>query len=198
MTIDINDLINSIKESLSRIEYIDPDNMPDIPLYMDQVTHFMESLLGPTKRSKDDKILTKTMINNYTKNKLLPPPEKKKYSKDHLLTLIFIYYFKSVLSLEDIKQLLCRINDRYNQDSTPSLEEIFSTVFSMEEHQVEQIINSVTDSYDISRKVIGDLDHISQKEREFLEKYAFISLLNFDIFVKKLLIEKIIDSLPNA
>ena len=84
MTIDTNDLLNSILQSLERIDYIHPEEIPNIDLYMDQVTTFMETQLRSTKRYEQDKILTKTMINNYAKNHLLPPPVKKKYSKEHL------------------------------------------------------------------------------------------------------------------
>ena len=55
---------------------------------------------------EDDKTLTKTMINNYTKNKILPPPEKKKYSKEHIIMLISIYYLKNIASISDIRKLL--------------------------------------------------------------------------------------------
>ena len=99
MTIDMNDLLNSILKSLSNIDYIRPEEIPNIDLYMDQVTTFMDKQLASTKRYEDDKILTKTMINNYTKNHLLPPPVKKKYSREHVLILIFIYYFKNILSI---------------------------------------------------------------------------------------------------
>ena len=85
MTIDTNDILNSILESLSRIDYIHPEDIPNIDLYMDQVTTFMDTQLSSTKRYADDKILTKTMINNYAKNNLLPPPVKKKYSKEQIL-----------------------------------------------------------------------------------------------------------------
>ena len=99
MTINTNDMLNSILESISRIDYIHPGDIPNIDLYMDQVTTFMDAQLKSTKRYKDDKILTKTMINNYAKNNLLPPPVKKKYTKEHVLVLIFIYYFKNILAI---------------------------------------------------------------------------------------------------
>ena len=72
-----------IKEWL-RQDYITPEDVPSIELYMDQVTTFMDKQLENTKRFDSDKTLTKTMINNYTKNNLLPPPVKKKYSKEHM------------------------------------------------------------------------------------------------------------------
>ena len=90
----IMDIISKLRD----IDYINPEDIPNIDLYMDQVTTFMDARLASCKRSDDDKILTKTMINNYTKNNLLPPPEKKKYSKEHMFLLIFLYYFKNVLS----------------------------------------------------------------------------------------------------
>ena len=64
MTIDTKDMLNSILESISRISYIKPEEIPEIDLYMDQVTTFMESHLSSSKRQERDKILTKTMINN--------------------------------------------------------------------------------------------------------------------------------------
>ena len=92
MTINTEDLLNSIMESLDRVEYIKAEDIPNIDLYMDQVTTFMDSKLKASLRHpNEDKILTKTMINNYAKNDLLPPPIKKKYSKEHVLLLIFIY-----------------------------------------------------------------------------------------------------------
>ena len=106
MTISTEDLLNSIMESFDRIDYIKTADIPNIDLYMDQVTTFMDHRLKSTTRQETDKILTKTMINNYAKNDLLPPPVKKKYSKDHLLVLIFIYYFKGFLSISDIQELL--------------------------------------------------------------------------------------------
>ena len=112
MTIDTNDILNSILESLSRIDYIHPEDIPNIDLYMDQVTTFMDTQLSSTKRYADDKILTKTMINNYAKNNLLPPPVKKKYSKDHLLLLYFyLLILKVFLSIKDIETLLKPMTD---------------------------------------------------------------------------------------
>ena len=72
MTLETEDLLQSILDSLDRIDYIRPDDIPDIELYMDQVTTFMDSRLKNAARNPEvDKILTKTMINNYAKNDLL-------------------------------------------------------------------------------------------------------------------------------
>lgn len=83
---------------LDKLSYVKLEKIPELDLYMDQVTSFMEEQLKDTKRNQEDKVLTKTMINNYAKNRLLPPPVKKKYSKEHMLLLLFIYYYKNLLS----------------------------------------------------------------------------------------------------
>ena len=56
MTIDTKDMLNSILSSISRIDYVRPDDIPNIDLYMDQVTTLMEEGLSSTKRYDEDKI----------------------------------------------------------------------------------------------------------------------------------------------
>ena len=116
MKLDKDDILKSILEHISDLDYIKTADIPNIELYMDQVTTFMDSQMASSKRYPDDKVLTKTMINNYAKNHLLPSPNKKKYSKEHVLMLIFIYYFKSFLSISDIQALLTPLADRYFQE----------------------------------------------------------------------------------
>ena len=195
MTIDGDNLIDSILESFSRIDYIKPADIPNIDLYMDQVTTFMESKLRQSTRNpQDDKILTKTMINNYTKNDLLPPPVKKKYSKEHVLLLIFIYYFKGVLSINDIQSLLQPLTTTYFKNGMElSLEDIYNEVFSLEAAEVEKLREDVRRQY---AKSFETFSEAREEEKEFLQKFSFICMLSFDVYVKKLLIEKLIDELP--
>ena len=103
---DVKEFLSELLKQLKSIDYIKPEDIPNIDLYMDQVTTFMDEQLAASKRYESDKILTKTMINNYAKNNLLPSPDKKKYSKEHVLTLLFIYYFKNILSINDIRSIL--------------------------------------------------------------------------------------------
>ena len=137
MTIDTSDLLNSILGSLSRIDYIKPEEVPNIPLYMDQVTTFMDAQLASSKRYPEDKILTKTMINNYAKNDLLPPPLKKKYSKPvskpkkgiycevhffetHRCTeLFFLYYYRyTARAYNNQQELLLALNKQCGYEKT--------------------------------------------------------------------------------
>lgn len=191
MKIDTQDMISSILDSISRIDYIKPEEIPGIDLYMDQVTTFMEKNLKSSKRYESDKILTKTMINNYAKNNLLPPPLKKKYSKEHVLLLIFIYYFKGILSFNDIQTLLNPITEKYFQsDSSYQLEDIYREVFRLEKDQVEKLKEDLTKEYNLSCSTFSDAPEEDQK---MLHHFAFICLLSFDVYFKKQLIEKLID-----
>ncbi len=192
MKIDTQDMISSILESISRIDYIKPEEIPGIDLYMDQVTTFMEKKLQSSKRYETDKILTKTMINNYAKNDLLPPPLKKKYSKEHVLLLIFIYYFKGILSFNDIQSLLNPITEKYFQaQDSFSLEDVYREVFRLEKTQVEKLKDDLVDKYNTSSSTFCSAP---EESREMLQRFAFICLLSFDVYVKKQLIEKLIDS----
>lgn len=125
-----------IEEVFSRYtdgSYIKASMLPDLDLYVDQITTFLTRHLSKTTRFEDDKIMTKTMINNYTKNHLLPPPDRKKYSRDHILLMIFIYYFKNFLPISDIQTILGPLTDKYfHKDTELNLESIYTTLFSKE------------------------------------------------------------------
>lgn len=194
MTIDTNDLLNSILESLSRIDYVKSIDIPNIDLYMDQVTTFMDKQMASSKRYEDDKVLTKTMINNYAKNNLLPSPEKKKYTKEHLLVLTFIYYFKSFLSIKDIEMLLRPVTDRYfHTDSKLNLTHIYDEVCSFEKDRIDTLKEELKAMYASSSEIFSEEN---EQDREFLQLFSFICTLSFDVYVKKQIIEKLIDSLP--
>ncbi len=194
MTIDNKDLLNSILTSLDRISHISPDDIPNIDLYMDQVTTFMDSRLRSAARNPgEDKILTKTMINNYAKNDLLPPPVKKKYSKEHVLLLIFIYYYKGILSISDIQTLLKPVTEKFFQsDRDFDLEDIYLEVFSMEEKQIQALKEDVVRKFRVAQ---GTFQEAPEEDADFLRRFAFICTLSFDVYVKKLMIEKMIDDL---
>jgi hypothetical protein len=197
MTIDKDDLLNSIMESLGRITYIKVEDIPNIDLYMDQVTTFMESRLKNTARNpEEDKILTKTMINNYAKNDLLPPPVKKKYSREHVLMLIFIYYYKGILSINDIQTVLKPVSEKYfHAQEGISLSDIYEEVFSLEKTQVDILKKDILDKFETSRTTFRDAP---EEEQELLQLFSFIGLLSFDVYIKKLLIEKMVDAFGSA
>ena len=152
---------------------------------------FIDGQLAGSKRHEDDKLLTKTMINNYTKNDLLPPPVKKKYSKEHLLTLIFIYYLKNILSISDIHTVLAPITEKYfgNKEGR-NLEDIYSVIFQMEKEESTKILKEYSKKYNIAKNTLTDFP---EEDQEMLQTFSYICLLSFDIYMKKQLIEKLVD-----
>ena len=194
MAKDIHEFLREVLEKLQSIDYVKPESLPNIDLYMDQVTTFMDTQLASTKRHEDDKILTKTMINNYAKNNLLPPPKKKKYSKDHVLALLFIYYFKSILSISDIQSILNPITEKYfGSEADLSLQDVYNEVFGLEHEEVQHILKDLAKKYKTSVKTF---EGGSGKDAELLHQFTFICMLCFDVYIKKMIIEQTIDQLP--
>ena len=190
---DMKRTIVDLLEKLKTISYVKPEVIPNIELYMDQVTSFIEGQLADSKRRTNDKLLTKTMINNYTKNDLLPPPVKKKYSKEHVLSLIFIYYFKNILSINDIRTILGPITDKYfgNKDGF-NMEDVYNEVFRLEAEESMKVLKDFSKKYGTAKKAFADFP---EEDRQYLQNFAYICLLSYDVYTKKMLIEKIIDDI---
>lgn len=182
---------------LDTISYVKPDKIPYIDIYMDQVTGIMDEHLKRVKRHEDDKILTKTMINNYTKAKILPPPEKKKYSREHMFLLLFIYYYKGILSLEDLKTILEDVRTRYFKNDDISVEDIYKEVFSMEACQMEVLKKDISQKFEQAQETFGNIkkEAIDEDSLERLRLFSFACELGFDIYLKQLLLENICDRL---
>lgn len=183
--------LNLILKQFSELDYVHPEDIPNIDLYVDQVTTFIESQLSSLKRDEDEKILTKTMINNYTKNHVLPSPDKKKYSKDHVLTLILIYYLKSFLSIKDIQTLLEPITDKYfGTESELSFYELYEELVAQGNGQSKALIKDVVAKYNAMQNAFSDAP---EEDQEFLRNFGFICMLSFDVYIKKMMIETLID-----
>jgi hypothetical protein len=194
------DILNDLITYLESLHHIKADDIPDLDLYMDQVTGFMDDHLAKVKRHPEDKALTKTMINNYAKNHLLPAPVKKRYSREHILILLFIYYYKGVLNLTDIQTILEPINQKYfSNDKDLSLEDIYETVFSLEDKRMSHLIDDVTDKFETASLMFPEdndtSESLSPEDRDELRMFAFLGELGFDVYLKRQLMERIIDQI---
>ena len=190
--------LNELLAHLDRLDHIHVDEIPQIDLYMDQVTTFMEKHLGELKRYPEDKVLTKTMINNYAKNNLLPSPVKKKYTQEHILLLLFIYYFKNLLSFTDIETVLSYVTEHhFDTDDESSLAEIYTKVFSMEHGQMDRLKEDVKEKFEKAKETFpsGAEGSAEPENAESLQLFGFICELAFDVFLKKQMIERLADEL---
>ncbi|MEO1771275.1 MULTISPECIES: DUF1836 domain-containing protein [Enterococcus] len=82
------------------------EELPELELYMDQVITLIDRYLSPIIEPEKHHLLSSAMVNNYVKHKLVPPPLKKRYNKNHLAYLIAITLIKQVLTITDIKELI--------------------------------------------------------------------------------------------
>ncbi len=185
-------IIVHMLEKMNDINAIKPGEVPDIALYMDQVLTFMDNHIGDKDQIPEDHILTKTMINNYTKNDLLPPPVKKKYSKEHMYVLTFIYYLKNLLSINEIQTLLNPMTDHFFADADKELdiEDIYREIYELEKVQRDSEADQVKAMRKLSDTSFKDVD--DEEKRKFLQFLSLISLMSFDVYLKKKMIQDMI------
>ena len=104
-----NDTIDKIlawSREIRTSNAVEWNRLPEIYLYMDQVLTYMNKQLRLYERNENESLLTSSMINNYVKDGVLPRPEQKKYSREHLAILLVICMLKQVLSIQDISSLV--------------------------------------------------------------------------------------------
>ena len=179
-------------DNLRTINTISPDEFPAMDLYMDQLTTFMDrKLSGLVRKPSKDKVLTKTMINNCAKNHLIQPPVKKKYSKEHMLELLFIFYFKSFLSIGDIQTLLSPLADELDGRGY-NAERLYAQMISAGKGARGKLKKDLDEKVE---KVDRAFDDAPEEEREYLKKFSFICQLGYDIYLKKTIIEHMIDDM---
>ncbi len=182
-----------INDVLEEIKTFNIDDVPNIDLYMDQVTTYLNGKFSSSKRHKDDKLLTKTMINNYAKSRLLPPPEKKKYSKDHILLLTIIFFLKNVISINDVTTILAPlVKDYYkNKDNSNNLQDLTNAFidYIKKDNPTESLLEEAINSKHI-------FEQLESSDKDSLDTIGLIAALSYDIYIRKRLIEQLIDSLP--
>jgi hypothetical protein len=188
--------VKKILNDIEKMDSIYSKDIPNISLYMDQVTTFMDDNLGSLKRKENDKILTKTMINNYSKNHILPPPIKKKYTPNHMIMLIFIYYTKHILSITDIQKLLSPLKDMIeNKDSDFSLEEFYDSLLNIQKDEYSLFNQHIESTIELAIDAFKDFD---SESKDMLELFNIIYLLTIQASAQKYLAEKLIDKFFNT
>lgn len=172
---NIDNYINSQKSS----DNINLNDFPEIDLYMDQVMQLFESKLSYTKRNADDKVLTKTMINNYAKGNLIMKIKNKKYTKNHLILIGLIYNLKGSLSLTDIKTILTPIINSFEKEQEYPLHDIYQSFLDIYDLNLEDIKNSSNKIYENIKQVVSDKnDTLGDYEEKLLLIFAYTSMSN--------------------
>ena len=185
------EIINDMIKHFEGLDIVKSEDIPDISLYMDQMTSFIDEKLESFKREEDDKLLTKTMINNYTKNKLLPPSDKKKYTKNHVMLLILIYFYKNVLSFADIKRL-CDLSIYNSFDKgDESLSKLYDILVHIEDDKKKEIVDDLKERLEYAKNKVDAFD----KKDENVELFTFLSDIVMEVYFKQHLIEYILNKI---
>jgi hypothetical protein len=172
---NIDTFINDQKGSNN----IDLNDFPELDLYMDQVMQLFETRLAYTKRNPNDKVLTKTMINNYAKDNLLMKIKNKKYTKNHLILMGLIYNLKGALSLTDIKTLLTPIIETFDNDEEYPLYDVYQSFLDIYDLNLGELKES---SHRIEENTLNILKNknknLGDYEEKFLLACAYVSMSN--------------------
>ena len=186
-----NEMVEKITAQVRSSNIIEVEDIPNIDLYMDQVTTFMDKCLAQYKRYDDDKVLTKTMINNYTKAKIFPAPVKKKYSRTHLMLLIMIYHLKSVLSIKDIGILFqSALSETNKMKQEKMIESIYSGFVSLQKQTITYLTDAAEGKPDES---FYGKESILKYSDDEMKRIMMILALAIRANTEKQLAEKVLD-----
>ncbi|WP_423801053.1 DUF1836 domain-containing protein [Neobacillus sp. SAB-20_R2A] len=183
--------INQIIEELDLEANLPLDEIPKIDLYMDQVIQLFENKFAESKRNDDEKILTKTMINNYAKGKLIFPIKNKKYSKEHLILISLIYQLKGALSINDIKTTLDGINKRIIKEDI-DLDSFYNSYLNLTAQNVSDFKEEMT------RRGLEVKEEIAEGQEDtspYLERVLMISSLVHMSNLYRKAAEKLVDGI---
>ncbi|WP_121640114.1 DUF1836 domain-containing protein [Virgibacillus sp. Bac330] len=169
------------------------DDIPNLDLYMDQVIQLFENKFDVLKRDEQEKVLTKTMINNYAKGKLFYPIENKKYSKDHLMLIAMIYQLKGALSINDVKTTLYQLNKMITEENF-ALANLYESYVQLAEDSMQQMKSE-------TEQLIHDVEEHSKslpsQNADYLQELLLVtSLANMSNYYRRAA-EKMVDRIAN-
>lgn len=188
------DLIKEYADKLKKSD-IPVSEIPDMKLYIEQLTEFMDKKLAHTKRDHEGPVFTKAMINNYTKEKLLNPPENKKYNQEHIILLILMHHLKRVLSIQDIKTLFGSIIQNMDKsevdDNIISLKDIYETFLELKQAEYQDITDDFTKRFEIIKAETAKITN--DNNQDTAEAFLTVMMLVAEANAAKRLAEEIID-----
>ncbi|KYN78509.1 hypothetical protein A0J52_04280 [Clostridium sporogenes] len=185
--------LETILSNITEFNDIKLSDIPDIDLYMDQVITLFDMKLKSLKRDENDKIMTKTMVNNYAKGKFFPTVKGKKYTKEQIILLEMIYNLKQSLSLSDIETVLTPIMESIHkeQNKFPTVEDLYGTFLSVKEIELKNFHEEFNKLSSIIKEKSEKLQGEDVKLKEVvLLIFTLISKANME----KRMAEKLIDN----
>ncbi|MDM5328807.1 DUF1836 domain-containing protein [Neobacillus sp. CF12] len=183
--------INEIIDQLGLESNLMVDEIPNIDLYMDQVIQLFENKFADSKRNDEEKILTKTMINNYAKGKLIFPIKNKKYSKEHLILMSLIYQLKGALSINDIQITLDGINKRIIKEDI-EIDSFYTSYLNLSKKNVTDFNEDINERV---KDVNEEVAKMEDRNAPYLEQVLMISSLVHMSNLYRRVAEKLVDEI---
>ena len=110
-----------------------------------------------------------------------------------LIACLGMYYFKNVLSISDIQKIFAPLTEMFfgGKSDDISLEDIYKEIFTMEKELTNNLTKDVVRRFRSSQEIFSEVT--DEAESDYLSRFAYICMLSFDVYIKKQLIERIID-----
>lgn len=186
--------IKKLIDSITTYDEIKLSDIPCVDLYMDQVTTLFNDKLKSFKRDENDKLLTKTMINNYTKAKILMSAKNKKYTKQHIILLILTYNLKQMLSINDIHDFFAPIlkNVILKDENCNILDGIYSSFLEMKTEEMDNFKKNIFSKINLIKE--KDFSTKDKSDNELIKLMLLVLMLNNEATLLKRMSEKLIDT----
>ena len=136
-----NELKNLVIDATNDAD-IYPRDIPAIDLYLDQITCLVDEKRKEGSPRFADRALTKTMINNYSKDGLLSPIKGKKYTKEQILQMLLVYEMKNTLSIGEIKRVLQNVYALPQYDAA-TVERIYTRYLAIKEQERATVVDGI-------------------------------------------------------
>jgi len=169
-----------------------PGDFPDMELYMDQAAAFMNKKLGIYQKDEKEPVMTKAMISNYVKHDMLPKPNKKKYSREHLAMLTLIFYLKGVLQVQEIERLMKPLIDNHNAEFEEQYDflRLYAGIESLYNDRRKDIEEEVHRDIDDIKKLLNKYENADDDTAEL---FMLICLLSMKADAQRYMVQKLMD-----
>lgn len=157
-------------EKLKEAGLITTGQLPDMDLYIDQVSSVFQKFLDKLDGSLADKYVTKPMINNYAKRGLIARPDGKRYTRDHMVMIAMVIYLRSIFKMEDISKIMKPLIESYNSefDEAISPEVVYALAQEATEKNRVEFFSGIDDSVSVIKKNIEETDIADDQRMEVL------------------------------
>lgn len=125
---NIENVLDNIKDSAAEFSFPRWGDFPSVGLYMDQVTELINGYLSKIPAFSESSNITGSMINNYVKSEIMPPPVKKRYSREHLAYIMVICTLKQTFNISTIKEIL---SDEFDGDDIAARYDLYAEDFEL-------------------------------------------------------------------